>query len=159
MGINFEEKCWIGKVQIFLFFWHWATTFRCDSNIFIPRKKRFHSTSAEDFFGEHILKKGVIYIVREFVEKIVKRPANGECFPAELSKLLFLIPEEQCGFMLFPKKLSAHSFFFGFEWKTLHFHQTIFSRFVKTAFFRVQRNIFDEKIFFIEFIKLDSCSG
>ena len=83
----------------------------------------------------------------------------GKSFLAELSKLPFLIPEEQCGFMIFLKKLSAHCFFLDFEWKTLQFHQTFFSRFVKTAFFRVQSNIFDEKSFFIEFIKLNSWSG
>ena len=91
LGSNFEEKCWLGKVQIFLFFWQWATTFRSDSNIFIPRKRTFHSTYAEDFFRGAPFQKIVIYIVLGVCAKNCQTP--GEYFPAELSKLPFLIPE------------------------------------------------------------------
>ena len=57
LGINFEEKCWPGKV-LFFFLGHWAKTFRSDSNIFVPRKRRILSTYAEVlFWGTRFQKK------------------------------------------------------------------------------------------------------
>ena len=133
LGINFEEKCWLGKVLIFLCFGHWAKFFRSDSNILYREKEEFILLMQRFFFGEHIFKKRCNLHCLGVCAKNCQTP--GACFPAELSKLPFLIPEEQCGFMLFLKKLSAHCFFLGFEWKTLQSHQTIFSRFARTVFF------------------------
>ena len=156
LGDQFWEKMLTGNSWIF-FSGHWAKTFRPDSNRFLPRKWNTYSTDAEGhFWGTHFHKKCSLHFLRVSAENC---QTPGESYPAELTKLHFTLPEEQCGFCAFSDEIISSWFCLGFEWITLQFHQTIFSRFVKTAFFRVQRNIFDEKSFFIEFIKLDSCSG
>ena len=127
------------------FFGHWPKNFRSDSNIFLPSKRRFHSTYAEDFFGEHFLKKGVIYIhLLGIWARIVRRPAR--LLQWNCSKLLSTIPEEQCGCILFLRKYEL-LVFLGFEWENLQFHQKFFNRFVKTAFF-VFRGTFSMRTFF-----------
>ena len=108
-------------------------------------------------FGGHIFKKRCNLLFLGVCAKNCETP--GESSPVELSKMHLTIPEEQCGFMFFLKKLSAHCFL-GFWVDKSAISPKIFSRFVKTAFFRVQRNVFDEKMFFfIDFIKLNSCSS
>ena len=82
LEINFEEKCWLGKVLNLIVFGHWAKTFCPDSNMFLARKRNFHCTCAEDHFWEHIFKKGVIYIFSGVCAKNCQAP--GETFPAEL---------------------------------------------------------------------------
>ena len=59
-------------------------------------------------FGGHVFKKRCNL---RFLGVCAKNcQMAGKSFPAGLSKLPFLIPEEQCGFMFFLKKLSAHCF-------------------------------------------------
>ena len=109
LGINFEEECWIGKVLVFLCFGHWAIFFRSDSNIFIPRKRRVHSTYAEGFFWGTQFQKKVSSTLFGSLRKNCHTP--GESFPAELSKLNFTLPEEQCGVCVFSEEIISSWFF------------------------------------------------
>ena len=108
-------------------------------------------------FGGYIFKKRCNLHFWEFAQKIVKRPAI--VFRQNCQNCLFWFQTNNVGLCFFWRNYQL-IVFLGFEWKTRQFHEKIFSRFVKKVFFRVQRNIFDEKnFFFIEFRKLDSCSG
>ena len=77
LEINFEEKCWLGKVLILIVFGHWAKIFCPDSNVFLARKRNFHCTCAEDRFWVTLFQKKVLStFFSEFVQKISKRPAK-----------------------------------------------------------------------------------
>ena len=70
-------------------------------------------------FGGHIFKKTCNLHFLGVSAKNSQMP--GKTFPAELSKLPFLIPMEQCGFMLFRRKLSAQCFFWVLSEKLCNF--------------------------------------
>ena len=107
-------------------------------------------------FGEHIFEKRCNL---HFFGILSKKSSNSwQYFPAESSKLHFKIPGEQCGCTLFPKKLTAHCFS-GYWVKNFRsFRNNVSAGFVETAFFCVQRNFFEIKIF-MEFANLYSYLG
>ena len=77
LEINFEEKCWLGKVLILIVFGHWAKTFCPDSNMFLARKWKFHCTCAEDHFWEHIFEKRCyLHFLRSLCKKLSRARRN-----------------------------------------------------------------------------------
>ena len=108
-------------------------------------------------FGGHIFKKRCNLQFLGVCAGNCQTPV--ECFPAELSKLPFLIPEEQCGFMIFLKKLSAHCFFWVLSGKLGIITKQFSVGLWKLHFFVFRGTFSIKKFFFIKFRKLDSCSG
>ena len=97
-------------------------------------------------------KKGVIYIFWEFSQKIVKRQTPGESFPAELSKLLSTIPEEQCGCILFLKKYQL--LFFGFWVNNSAVSPKVFRQRCENCKFFVFRGTFSMRKVFYKIYKI-----
>ena len=120
LGINFEEKYGFGKVLILIVFGHWAKTFCPESNMLLAVKWKFQSIFGEDhFWGSHFQKKGVNHIFSGVWAKNCQTPDNT--FPAELYKLQFTIPDEQCGWIPFLKFFFQPIVFLGFEKKVQQF--------------------------------------
>ena len=117
-----------------------ATCFYRDSEKLILLMQRI-------IFAGHIFKKRCNLHFLGVCAKNCQTP--GECFPAELSKLPFLIPDEQCGFMLFLKKLSAHCFFWVLIEKLGNFTKQ-FSVGLWKRYFFVFRGIFLMKKVFLK---------
>ena len=91
------------------------------------RNRKFDCTCAEDrFWGTHFQKLCNLYFCRNASKKSSNAWRN---FSAELSKLLFTIPEEQCGCIFFLKKLSTH-WFAGLRVKISAILPNFFGRFV-----------------------------
>ena len=135
LGINFEEKCWPGKVLIFLFFGHWAKTFRSDSNICIPIKEDFDLLMQRIFFGEHIFKKRCNLHFLGFWAKIVKRPANR--FRRNCKNCILRFQRNNVGVYFFWEKYHL-LFFLGFEKNFLVFRGTFSMR---KFFYRIYKFI------------------
>ena len=103
LGVQFWGKLLTRTTSNFCFFFgHSAENFRPDSNMFLPRKWKTHSTDAEDqFWGTIFQKKGVIYVFWEFAQKIVKCPAN--LFRQNCQNCLFWFQRNNVGLCFFSK--------------------------------------------------------
>ena len=120
LGINFEEKYWLGKGLILIVFGHWAKTFCPESNMLLAGKWNFQSIFGEDhFWGSHFQRKGVIHIFSGVWAKNCETPENT--FPAELQKLHFTIPDEQCGWIPFLNFFFSSLFFWVLKEKVQRF--------------------------------------
>ena len=143
-GYHFWGKMLTWKSSNFSSFWHWATTFRSDSNIFTPRKRRFHSTYAEDLFWVTHFQK--MCNQHSFVGSFSKNcQTSFESFPAEMLKLHSTIPEEQCVYTSSEKKSAPY--FSGFWVNNSAVSPKVFQQLCENCIFCVQRNIFDENLF------------
>ena len=146
LGAQFWGKM-LTRISSKFFFGHWAKTCCPDSNMFLPRKWKSHCTDAEDhFLGDTLFEKRCN---RRFLGVCPKNcQTTGESFPAELSKLPFSTPEEQCGFMVFLKKISAQCFPGFWVKNSATSPKKFFNGLVKTAFF-VSRVTFSMRNFFL----------
>ena len=108
MGFNSEVNCWIGPILILIFFGHSAKIFVLIAICFYREGEKLILLMQRIIFGWQNFKKRCNLRFLGVCAKNCRMP--GKSLPAELSKLPFLIPEEQCGFMFFLKKISAHCF-------------------------------------------------
>ena len=83
---------------------------------------------------------------------------RSNSFLAELSKRHFTIPKEQCGCLLLLRKIPA-PYNSGIWVKNSAISPNVFQQVCENCIFCVQMNIFDEKNFFVDFIKLNPCLG
>ena len=122
LGINVEEKSWLGKVLILIVFGHWAKTFRPDSNMFLARKRNFHSTCARDdvFWGTHFQKRCNLhfYFFQSLSKKSSSAPGN---FFDRVVKIAFYDSIGRVWVNTFSDKIIDSLFFWVFQWKILQF--------------------------------------
>ena len=119
LGINFEDKCWLGKVFNFSFFWHWARQLFALIATSLHREKEDCILLMQRIFsGEHIFRKRCNPNFLGVWAKIVKRTARllqrncqscilrfqrnnlGVYFSWEIYQLLFfwVLSEKLCNF-------------------------------------------------------------